>query len=95
MFLVIGTMLYNQVMVVPCLPWCNPPTQVEMQAVINPPSDQDDLRRSSTQSSPCSVASGKQNTTIQDVVESYQSNIDEHSSLLPSPSSVQRSGKYT
>ena len=94
MFLVIGTMLYNQLMVVPYLPWCNPPSQVEMQAVISPPSDHNNSPRSSAQSSPQAVAAGKKRITIQDAEESYQSCTDEQSSLLASPSPGRHGGKY-
>ncbi|KAL8602688.1 hypothetical protein ACOMHN_058641 [Nucella lapillus] len=84
MFLVIGTMLYNQLMVVPCLPWCSPPPQVELQAVISAPSHGDDLDPAtrSIQSSPRSVRQRGEGSGVGGMEESYQSMAGESRALL-------------
>ncbi|KAK7481163.1 hypothetical protein BaRGS_00027596 [Batillaria attramentaria] len=96
LFLVIGTMLYNQIMNVPCLPWCNPPPLVELQAVVAPPHHDQDPAPQASASATRKIASTKRKSAgkkgnIQDLEESYKSDVDEHTHLLHSSDGQQPS----
>ncbi|PVD32318.1 hypothetical protein C0Q70_07751 [Pomacea canaliculata] len=84
-FLVIGTMLYNQVMTLPWIPWCNPPPSVEVVAIVNEDHGVNGKRS----------ASVKKSANIQDLEESYKSDIDECSTLLARPKTERQQQVYT
>ncbi|XP_076443196.1 solute carrier family 35 member F6-like isoform X2 [Babylonia areolata] len=82
MFLVVGTMLYNQVMVVPCLPWCNPPVQVELEAIIRRPDNDEGPTVQGSDTGPV------------DILEPNLSS-NENTALLSDAGSISRGASYT